>query len=242
MFQVSAIPTFGGDAIAGMVLLDESNSVDGFSSHISFALALQAGEYDVAIKYGGIASQHMLGSPFELTVTAGLTNASMTTCEMITQHVTAGEELEARIFPKDRNGFGSNNVSDSFSVWVGGKENEKKEADRWFDSETQLSGFNCSKRVIESGLKRKCLKRQMKQDYSQFNPSYQHPLQTFTLLYTRRRFVAAPLDFLSSLINHLPTTVNIALQKDTHLIQVLQKRTTGHLPWRSSLSINSTIP
>ena len=103
MFQVSASPASGGKVIAGRVLLDESDSADGFSSHISFSLDLQPDEYEITVKYGGVADQHLLGSPFSLSVAAGPTSTDATECEL-TQFVTAGEELKARIIPKDLSG------------------------------------------------------------------------------------------------------------------------------------------
>ena len=151
MFTVSASPASGDNVIAGMVLLDDSNSADGFSSHISFSLDLDAGEYEITIKYGGIASQHMLGSPFQLSVIAGLTSPATTACEL-TQFVTAGKKLEARIFPKDLRGFPTNHASDSFSVWIDGSQSSNKaNAIQYFNTTTQLSHFLYTKRVTVSG-------------------------------------------------------------------------------------------
>ena len=137
--------------IAGRVLLNESNSTDGFSSQISFSLDLPSGEYEITVKYGGIAAQHLLGSPFLLSVAAGPTSPTTTGCEL-TQFVTAGEELEARIIPKDLSGTRTSHASDSFSVWIDGSQSsEKEEATRHFNTTTQLAHFLYTKRVTASG-------------------------------------------------------------------------------------------
>ena len=151
MFQVSASPTSGGDAIAGRVLLDKSNSDVGFSSHISFSLDLLAGGYEITVKYGGIADQHLLGSPFQLRVAAGPTSPSTTECKLA-QFVTAGDELEAMIIPKDLGGSRTSHSSDSFSVWIqGSQSSEEEEAARHFNTTTQLSHFLYTKSVTVSG-------------------------------------------------------------------------------------------
>ena len=151
MFQVSAVPTSGGKAIVGRVLLDESNSADGFSSHISFSLDLLAGEYEITVKYGGVADQHLLGSPFRLSVAAGPTSLATTEC-VLPPHVTAGEEFKAMIKPKDLGGSPTNHAPDSFSVWIDGSEpSEKEKAPRLLDATTQLSHFIYTKRVTVSG-------------------------------------------------------------------------------------------
>ena len=151
MFQVSASPKSGGDAIAGKVLLDASDSADGSSSHISFSLDLRPGEYEVTVKYGGIADQHLLGSPFQLSVAVGPTSPATTLCEL-TQFVTAGEELESRIIPRDLSGSRTSHLLDSFSVWIDGSQSsDEEEATRHFNTTTQLSHFLYTKRVTISG-------------------------------------------------------------------------------------------
>lgn len=151
MFQVFALPTSGGNEIAGEVLLDESKSVDGFSSQISFSLDLVVGEYEITVKYGGIADQHLLGSPFHLSVAVGPTSPSTTECEL-TQFVTAGEKLEARIIPKDPGGSPTSHTSDSFSVWIDGSQSsDEEEATRHFNTTTQFPHFLYTKSVTVSG-------------------------------------------------------------------------------------------
>ena len=137
--------------IAGRVLLNESSSDNVFSSHISFALDLGGGEFEVTVKYGGIADQHLLGSPFPLSVAAGPTSLATTLCEL-TQFVTAGDELEAVIIPNDLSGARTNHTSDSFSVWIDGSQSsDKEEAARFFNTTTQLSHFLYTKSVTVSG-------------------------------------------------------------------------------------------
>ena len=151
MFQVSAAPASGGDGIAGRILLNEFNSDDGFSSSISFSLDLLAGEYEITVKYGGIADQHLLGSPFQLSVAAGPTSSDSTECEL-TQVVTAGEEFHATIIPKDLSGAQTGHTSDSFSVWIDGSQSsDKEEATRHFNTTTQLSHFLYTRNVTVSG-------------------------------------------------------------------------------------------
>ena len=152
MFHVSASPTSGGNKIAGRVLLNESDSADGFSSHISFSLDLLAGEYEVTVKYGGIADQHLLGSPFSLNVATGPTSLTTTECKLL-PHVTAGEEFEAMIIPKDLSGARTSHVSDSFSVWIeGSQSSDKEEAARLLDASTQLYHFLYTKSITVSGF------------------------------------------------------------------------------------------
>ena len=152
MFHVSASPTSGGNKIAGRVLLNEPNSDDGFSSHISFSLDLLPDEYEITVKYGGIADHHLLGSPFQLSVAAGPTSPSTTELEL-TQFVTAGEGLEAKIIPKDLSGARTNHTSDSFSVWIDGSQSiDKEEATQHFNTTTQLSHFLYTKSVTVSGF------------------------------------------------------------------------------------------
>ena len=151
MFHISAIPASGGKAIPGRVLLNESNSDDGFSSHISFSLDLQPDEYEITVKYGGVADQHLLGSPFPLSVAAGPTSPASTECGL-TQFVTAGEDLKAKIVPKDVSGAWTNHTSDSFSVWIeGSQSSDKEEAVRHFDAISKLPHYIYSKKITVSG-------------------------------------------------------------------------------------------
>ena len=137
--------------IVGRVLLDESDSADGFSGHISFSLGLQPGEYEIKVKYGGIAVQHLLGSPFPLSVAAGPTSLATTLCEL-TQFVTAGDELEAVIIPNDLSGARTSHASDSFSVWIDGSQSsDREEATQHFNTTSQLSHFLYTKSVTASG-------------------------------------------------------------------------------------------
>ena len=153
MFRVAANPASGGSSIVGRVLLDDSVSdpADGFSGRISFSLDLQPDEYEVSVQYGGIAGQHLLGSPFPLSVAAGPTSLVTTECGL-TQFVTAGEDLEAKILPKDSFGVRTSHPSDFFSVWIDGSQStDKEEAPRYTDATTRLSHFLYTKTVTVSG-------------------------------------------------------------------------------------------